>query len=99
MRIVIKKPGEPAEARNVPNTLEEWQRLVGGYIEVVTLTPHLLMIVNEEGKILGLPDNFTWHGDFIKGNAVFVGVKDDEFFDIDRGLEEDLIGFWREDAE
>lgn len=98
MRVVIKKPGKPAEALNVPDTLDEWQKLVGGYIEVVTLTPHLLMIVNEEGKLLDLPDNFTWHGDPIKGNAVFVGVKDDEFFDIDRGLEEDLIGFWKEDA-
>ena len=99
MRVVIKKPGEPAEARNVPNTLIEWQRLVGGYIEVITLTPHLIMIVNEEGKILSLPDNFTWHGDIIKGNAVFVGVKDNEFFDIDRGLEEDLIGYWKENIE
>lgn len=99
MRIVIKKPGEPAEARNVPNTLDEWQRLVGGYIEVVTLTPHLLMIVNEEGKLLDLPNNFTWHGDPIKGNAIFVGAKDDEFFDIDRGLEEDLLGFWKEEEE
>ena len=99
MRVVIKKPGKPAEARNVPNTLDEWQSLVGGHFEAVTLTPHLLMIVNEEGKILDLPNNFTWHGDFIKENAIFVGVKDNEFFDIDRGLEEDLIGFWREDAE
>lgn len=97
MRVVIKKPGEYAEARNVPNTLEEWQRLVGGYIETITLTPHLVMIVNEEGVLLDLPNNFTWHGNPIKGNAVFVGQKDDDFFDIDRQLEEDLIWFWRED--
>ena len=71
----------------------------GGYIETVTLTPHFAMIVNEEGRLLGLPDNFTWHGQYIKGTAVFVGIKDDEFVDIDSGLEADLLGFWKEDAE
>ncbi len=99
MRVIVKKPNERAEARNVPNELDEWQKLVGGYIETVTLTPHFAMIVNEEGRLLGLPDNFTWHGQYIKGTAVFVGIKDDEFVDIDSGLEADLLGFWKEDAE
>ena len=99
MRVVIKKPGKMAEARDVANTLESFQSLVGGYIETVYLTNHLIMIVNEEGKLLDLPNNFTWHNDPIKGNAVFVGVKDDEFVDIDSGLEADLLDFWKEDAE
>ena len=57
------------------------------------------MIVNEDGKLLDLPDNFLWHGDHIKGNAVFVGIKGDEFTDIDKDMEAGLIGFWKEDAE
>ena len=99
MRVVIKKPGKVAETRDILDSLDNYQQLVGGYIEVVTLTPHHAMIVNEDGKLLDLPNNFTWHGDYIKGTAVFVGLKDDEFTDIDKDMEAGLIGFWKEDAE
>lgn len=40
-------------------TLEELQQYVGGLIEVVQLTNSTLMIVNEEGQLLGLPFNFA----------------------------------------
>ena len=96
MRIVYKKPGEPAEARNVPNELEEWQKLVGGYIETVYLTRDLIMIANEEGLLLELAPNFKYHGQMIVGPVVFVGVKDDEFIDIDRDWERKIIEYYRE---
>lgn len=38
-------------------TLEEMQEIVGGYIEFVWLSPFYLMVVNEEGKLNGLPMN------------------------------------------
>lgn len=38
-------------------SLEELQRVVGGYIEIVRLTAEVMMIVNEEGKVNGLPVN------------------------------------------
>jgi len=97
MKIVIKRPGKPAEAMDIPDSLEKWQELVGGYIECVSLTPHMAMIVNEEGKIMGLPANFKWHGDVIVGNALFVGIKDDDIADLDDGLVEDLLAYWKED--
>lgn len=37
--------------------LEELQEIVGGFIEVVTLSDNKIMVVNEEGKIEGLPKN------------------------------------------
>ena len=40
-------------------TLEEMQEIVGGYIEFVWLSPFYLMVVNEEGKLNGLPMNET----------------------------------------
>ena len=40
-------------------TLEELQRLVGGYIEVIELRDGRQLIVNEEGLLLGLPFNPT----------------------------------------
>ena len=39
--------------------LEELQELVGGYIEVIYLPSDTIMIVNEEGKLKGLPTNLN----------------------------------------
>ena len=38
--------------------LEELQRYVGGYIELVRLPKHRNMVVNEEGKLRGLGINY-----------------------------------------
>lgn len=39
-----------APANGEDYSLEELQRLVGGWIEIVTLTENSIMVVNEEGK-------------------------------------------------
>jgi hypothetical protein len=39
--------------------LEQLQAAVGGYIETIALTPGLVMVINEEGKVYGLPANDT----------------------------------------
>ena len=59
-------------------SLEELQGFVGGYIEIVRLAEGQLMVVNEEGKLLGLPLNRIatviyqdcGHNDAILGNAL-----------------------------
>ena len=38
-------------------SLEELQTIVDGYIEVVRLGENRIMVVNEEGKLQGLPFN------------------------------------------
>lgn len=60
-------------------SLEELQEIVGGYIEVLPLNEDEIMVLNEEGKILGLDlnDNATeliseagmWD-DFIVGDVL-----------------------------
>ncbi len=42
---------------DIPNTLEALQDQVGGYIETVRLATDILAIVNEEGRLIGLPKN------------------------------------------
>lgn len=37
--------------------LQELNEFVGGYIELVYLSDNRLMVVNEEGKLMGLPVN------------------------------------------
>lgn len=61
---------------------------VGGYIECVAINPNLDMYVNEEGKLISLPQNLiaqhywnTTYGfwtDIIVGDVVFTGGVDDE---------------------
>jgi hypothetical protein len=61
---------------------------VGGFIEAVTLSNDLILWVNEEGKMNGLPINTVasrWYDnrfgagyDIMVGNAVFTGGVDEE---------------------
>ena len=60
--------------------LEEMQRMVGGIIEIVYFDDNTVMVINEEGKLLGLPLNmdataiFRAHypdsDDYIVGDAL-----------------------------
>lgn len=77
--VIIKKPGEkPYVDHFFPNTLESFQKAVGGYIETVTLATDAVIIVNEEGLLLGLPANRTKMGTLL-GTMVVCGRKRDEF--------------------
>ena len=40
-------------------SLEELKTIVGGYIEIVPLGDERIMVVNEEGRLLNLPHNYT----------------------------------------
>lgn len=81
---VIKEPGrEPYVEPTLENTLEALQKAVGGgHIETVTLCTDLVLIVNEEGRLLGLPENTTVCGLPLCGTIVAVGRKKDEFASI-----------------
>lgn len=79
MRVVIKRPGMLACIWEIENTLKAFQEEVGGYIETVPFDGELLAIVNEEGRIMGLPYNFTLNGERIVGTAVICKTAGDEF--------------------
>lgn len=79
IRVLVKEPGKEAELREMPNTLKALQSAVGGYIETVTFEKDCTLIVNEEGKLQGLPVNFRIFGDVIVGTALFAGVSGEEF--------------------
>lgn len=44
-------------ANRIAYTLDELREFVGGPIEVVHLNPNAIIVVNEEGKLRGLPYN------------------------------------------
>lgn len=77
--LLLPASGEIRELE-IDNTLEELQKVVGGYIETVDVTTDVVAIVNEEGRILGLAPNVHWPG--IVGDAFLVSVDGDEFASI-----------------
>lgn len=55
--------------------LHELNEFVGGYIELVYLSDNRLMVVNEEGKLMGLPVNIKATREVVMSgiNDVIVG--------------------------
>ena len=82
MKAIRKKPGCAPEIIEVENTLKALQREVSGYIETVTIASDSVIICNEEGRILGLPDNCRVCGVDFVGTVIIVGTKGDEFCDV-----------------
>lgn len=84
--VLVKKPGEPFKKVLFPDPksgkqLEWLQEQVGGYIETVQVEPlnaKLLLICNEEGKLLGLEPNICMNGDLIAGTVVIVSYKGED---------------------
>jgi hypothetical protein len=78
--VVIKEPGKEAAVEPLfDNTLEAFQKAVGGYIETLTIAKDLVLIVNEEGRIQNLPFNTSVLGTPLYGTILAVGVRGDEF--------------------
>ena len=82
MKAIRKKPGCAPEIIEVENTLKALQREVSGYIETVTIASDAVIICNEEGRILGLPDNCRVCGVDFVGTILVVGRNKDEFCDV-----------------
>ena len=94
MTILFKAPGEEAEVREITNELETLQELVGGYIKTVPLEGPLLFIVNEDGKMLGLPQNVVAPScDVLVGPVVVAAYDGGEDF---RALTAEDIEFCKE---
>ena len=79
IRVIIKKPNEEAYMTVIKNELETLQKIVGGYIETVTLADDFVVICNEDGRIKKLPQNCNVCGVDFVGTIIFAGVCEDEF--------------------
>ena len=88
IKILLKKVGKDPEVIEIRNTLEAKQKLVDGLIEVVPYDD-LLLICNEEGKLLNMPPNLIFGFDYIAGDCFLIG-DDYEHGDF-RSLTEDEI--------
>lgn len=82
MKVIIKKAGEKPQISEIENNLSELQKVVGGFIETVTLCTDFCIICNEEGRLQGLPYNVAICGISFVGTIIGVGVAGDEFSDL-----------------
>ena len=58
MRVIMMEVLKPAEVKEIDGSLEGMQSIVGGSIELYCpFEEEVGIIVNEEGKLFGLPEN------------------------------------------
>ena len=79
MKILVCEPGKHPYVKEIEHTLENLQKTVGGYIETVTISTDVVIICNEEGKLLGLPHNCRFCGCDFVGTLIIAGIDKDEF--------------------
>ena len=69
LKIVVVEPNKVPYVKEIEDTLEAKQAIVGGYIETIRLPQDFYIIVNEEGKMKGLEPNRM-----IRGLDMLVGT-------------------------
>ena len=80
IKVVLQHPGEVSRIVTVPNTLEALQELVGGYIEPHHICGSLVLVMDEDGRLKGLPENVrcVQYGTIV--GPVFITADQDEDF-------------------
>lgn len=79
IKVIIKEPAKKPRCVWISNKLENLQKIVGGYIETVTLATDMCIICNEEGGLRDLAYNCDICGVSFVGTIIFCGVSEDEF--------------------
>lgn len=86
MKVVCVEPLKPAYVKEIDRGLQSLQKEVDGYIEVINdfTDNQVVLICNEEGKIMGLPLNrgLVSDGviyDIVAGTFLVVGTNGEEF--------------------
>lgn len=79
MKVIVKKVSKDPKVIEISDKLEEYQRIVGGYIEVFPFYEDILCICNEEGKLKGLQPNFMFRNDIICGDVIFISASGPDF--------------------
>lgn len=76
IKVIMVEPMKEPYPVEIENTLEELQKAVGGYIETVYLEDSIVLVCNEEGKLIGLPGNRSFGNDIIAGTFIVAGSND-----------------------
>lgn len=63
----------------ISDTLENMQKIVGGYIQAVTAATDAVVICNEEGRLMGLPENKSLPFGGFCGDCFICGSEGENF--------------------
>lgn len=102
IKVIIKEPGQPMREALIKNELDEFQKLVGGYIETIwpIKNKNIVAVLNDSGKILGLLPNFKLHNDIIVGTVVFTKSNNDgEFVSLNKNDIGQIKELFKKDVE
>lgn len=96
MKVIRKRPNEPAEVIDVENTVEGLCAELGGHMEAVTVAEDLAILCDEEGRLKGKEPNVAMPKlgvDFV-GTILIVGIAGEDFCDVPK-LDDVLWSFFR----
>ena len=101
MKVVMVKPMEKAEIVDIEPTLDNYQSIVGGYIEAVyPFDDEVALVCNDEGKYSEEPNRALYDDngkiyDIIFGTFFVCGLGEEDF----QGLTDDLAEKYRKKYE
>lgn len=90
MKILVVEPRKRPRRADIPHTLEEMQKLVGGYIEIIyPFDDPVAVVCDDEGKLKGYELNRAFKGiDIIAGTFFIAGISEDDLTDLPDDLAE-----------
>lgn len=100
LRAIVKRPDEKyGHVCHISDTLQNLQNTVGGYIETITFNQAgFVIVLNEEGKLKGLPKNMFLGSEILVGTIIVLGSADDEGNFTDLGMDfkiwKNLVDRW-----
>jgi hypothetical protein len=80
MRVLIVEPQKEPYEKVIENDLESMQKVVGGMIEGIYLEADVVLVDNEEGKLIPLEGNRRVGRDIIAGTFFICGCNDEGEF-------------------
>ena len=75
IKALLIEPKQSPRVIEIEASLASYQKQVGGLIEILHLDDDAVLVVNEEGKLLGLAPNRHYFGDVLVGNILILGSR------------------------
>lgn len=82
MRIILYEVGKEPVVKEIANELNPMKQIVGGWIETFSQPDGIILVCNEEGKLIGLPMNRVMFNEPIAGNFFLCRSDGEEFADV-----------------
>lgn len=81
IKVVMCPANQRPYIKSIRNSLHAMQNAVGGYIEMIELEDNLVIVCNEEGRLLGLPANKSIMMPGLVGNCFIASASGEDLTD------------------